>query len=86
MFTSWTIYIISCNQLKKKQSMEKKDHKEIAEYEQQHVDREKRAEARQDSYAAKAQKKSQCPSIFIYYEKWLWGWLLRKCAKNAAPN
>jgi len=44
--------------------MEKKDHKEIAEYEQQHVDREKRAEARQDSYAAKAQKKSQCPSIF----------------------
>ena len=41
--------------------MEKKDHKEIAEYEQQHVDREKRAEARQDSYAAKAQKKKSVP-------------------------
>ena len=69
VFISCTIYTISCKQLKKKQSMEEKDQKEIAEDEQQHVDREKRAEARQDSYAAKAQKKSQCPSIFIYYEK-----------------
>ena len=49
--------MISCKQLKKKQSMEEKDQKEIAEYEQQHVDREKRAEERQDSYAAKAHKK-----------------------------
>jgi hypothetical protein len=49
--------------------MEKKDHKEIAEYEQQHVDREKRAEARQDSYAAKAQKKKVSALVFLFTMK-----------------
>jgi hypothetical protein len=42
--------------------MEEKDQKEIAAYEQQHADREKRAEKRQDSYAAQApkNKKQNC--------------------------